>query len=79
MKLIRFITADSSSPCFGLVVRDCAISFAGLQSTFERLGTLRCRFAEPTGNLLPSRWPLREPLQKYHQQPPTLSTLQAEI
>ncbi len=34
--------------------------------TFERLGTLRCRFAEPMGKLLPSRWPVREPLQKYH-------------
>jgi 2-keto-4-pentenoate hydratase/2-oxohepta-3-ene-1,7-dioic acid hydratase in catechol pathway len=34
--------------------------------TFEKLGTLRCRFAEPTGALLPSRWPVREPLRKYH-------------
>jgi 2-keto-4-pentenoate hydratase/2-oxohepta-3-ene-1,7-dioic acid hydratase in catechol pathway len=34
--------------------------------TFERLGTLRCRFAEPTGKLLPSRWPVREPLRRYH-------------
>ena len=34
--------------------------------TFERLGTLHCRFAEPMGKLLPSRWPVREPLQKYH-------------
>jgi len=39
---------------------------AEIQITFERLGTLRCRFAEPTGKLLPSRWPVREPLQKYH-------------
>jgi 2-keto-4-pentenoate hydratase/2-oxohepta-3-ene-1,7-dioic acid hydratase in catechol pathway len=38
---------------------------AEIQITFERLGTLRCRFAEPTGKLLPSRWPVREPLQKY--------------
>jgi hypothetical protein len=30
------------------------------------LGTLRRRFAEPTGKLLPSRWPLRPALQKYH-------------
>ena len=36
-----------------------------IQITFERLGTLRCRFAEPMGKLLPSRWPVREPLQKY--------------
>jgi 2-keto-4-pentenoate hydratase/2-oxohepta-3-ene-1,7-dioic acid hydratase in catechol pathway len=39
---------------------------ADIQITFERLGTLRCRFAEPAGKLLPSRWPVREPLQKYH-------------
>jgi 2-keto-4-pentenoate hydratase/2-oxohepta-3-ene-1,7-dioic acid hydratase in catechol pathway len=40
---------------------------AEIQITFERLGTLRCRFAEPTGKLLPSRWPVRESLQKYHR------------
>jgi 2-keto-4-pentenoate hydratase/2-oxohepta-3-ene-1,7-dioic acid hydratase in catechol pathway len=34
--------------------------------TFDRLGTLRCRFAEPAGKLLPSRWPLRETLRRYH-------------
>jgi 2-keto-4-pentenoate hydratase/2-oxohepta-3-ene-1,7-dioic acid hydratase in catechol pathway len=39
---------------------------AEIQITIERLGTLHCRFAEPTGKLLPSRWPVREPLQKYH-------------
>ncbi len=39
---------------------------ADIQITIERLGTLRCRFAEPTAKLLPSRWPLRGPLQKYH-------------
>jgi 2-keto-4-pentenoate hydratase/2-oxohepta-3-ene-1,7-dioic acid hydratase in catechol pathway len=32
---------------------------------FERLGTLHCRFAEPAGKLLPSRWPVRESLTKY--------------
>jgi 2-keto-4-pentenoate hydratase/2-oxohepta-3-ene-1,7-dioic acid hydratase in catechol pathway len=36
---------------------------ADIQITFERLGTLRCHFAEPAGKLLPSRWPLREPLR----------------
>jgi 2-keto-4-pentenoate hydratase/2-oxohepta-3-ene-1,7-dioic acid hydratase in catechol pathway len=36
-----------------------------IQITFERLGTLHCRFAEPAGKLLPSRWPIREPLRKY--------------
>jgi len=39
---------------------------AEIQITFERLGTLRCCFAEPRGKLLPSRWPVREPLRKYH-------------
>ena len=39
---------------------------AEIEITIERLGTLRCRFAEPQGKLLPSRWPVREPLQKYH-------------
>lgn len=38
---------------------------AEIQITFEQLGTLRCCFAKPTGRLLPSRWPLREPLEKY--------------
>jgi hypothetical protein len=31
MKLIRFTTADSPNPEFGLVVRDQAVSFAALQ------------------------------------------------
>ncbi len=39
---------------------------AEIEITFERLGTLRCRFAEPSAQLLPSRWPVREPLRKYH-------------
>lgn len=39
---------------------------AEIQITFEHLGTLHCRFAEPQGKLLPSRWPVREPLRKYH-------------
>ena len=39
---------------------------AMIQVAFERLGTLRCRFAEPTGKLLPSRWSVRPPMQKYH-------------
>jgi len=41
---------------------------AEIQITFERLGTLRCRcFAEPTAKLLPSRWPVRPQIQKYHE------------
>lgn len=39
---------------------------AEIQITVERLGTLHCRFAEPAGKLLPSRWPVCEPLQRYH-------------
>lgn len=39
---------------------------AEIAITFERLGTLRCRFAKPTGRLLPSRWPIRTSLQQYH-------------
>lgn len=40
---------------------------AEIQITIERLGTLQCRFAEPTGRLLPSRWPVRPSLQRYHR------------
>lgn len=40
---------------------------AEIEVRIHGLGALRCRFAEPAGKLLPSRWPLREPLQKYHQ------------
>lgn len=40
---------------------------AEIEISIERLGTLHCRFAEPTGKLLPSRWPVREPLRKYHE------------
>jgi hypothetical protein len=42
---------------------------AEIQIAFERLGTLRCRFGEPAGILLPSRWPVRQALQKYHGAP----------
>jgi 2-keto-4-pentenoate hydratase/2-oxohepta-3-ene-1,7-dioic acid hydratase in catechol pathway len=52
--------------CTGCDHDDFVDPGAEIQITFERLGTLRCRFAEPTGQLLPSRWPVREPLQKYH-------------
>lgn len=52
--------------CTGCDHDDFVDPGAEIQITFERLGTLHCRFAEPTGKLLPSRWPVREPLQKYH-------------
>jgi len=31
MKLIRFTTAESPTPCFGIVIRDRAVPFAVLQ------------------------------------------------
>jgi len=52
--------------CTGLDHDDFIDPGAEIQVTFERLGTLRCRFAEPTGKLLPSRWPVRPQMQKYH-------------
>jgi 2-keto-4-pentenoate hydratase/2-oxohepta-3-ene-1,7-dioic acid hydratase in catechol pathway len=52
--------------CTGLDHDDFIDPGAEIQITFERLGTLHCRFNEPTGKLLPSRWPVREPLQKFH-------------
>jgi 2-keto-4-pentenoate hydratase/2-oxohepta-3-ene-1,7-dioic acid hydratase in catechol pathway len=52
--------------CTGLDHDDFIDPGAEIQITFERLGTLRCRFAEPIGRLMPSRWPLRETLKKYH-------------
>jgi len=52
--------------CTGCDHDDFVDPGAEIQISIERLGTLRCRFAEPTGKLLPSRWPVRGPLQKYH-------------
>jgi 2-keto-4-pentenoate hydratase/2-oxohepta-3-ene-1,7-dioic acid hydratase in catechol pathway len=53
--------------CTGCDHDDFVDPGAEIQIAFERLGTLRCRFAEPAGRLLPSRWPVREPLQRYHE------------
>ena len=39
---------------------------AEIEIRFERLGRLRCRFAEPAAKLLPSRWPLRPAPQRFH-------------
>ena len=39
---------------------------ADVEINFARLGTLRCRLAEPAHRLLPSRWPLRPALARYH-------------
>jgi 2-keto-4-pentenoate hydratase/2-oxohepta-3-ene-1,7-dioic acid hydratase in catechol pathway len=52
--------------CTGLDHDDFIDPGAAIEISFARLGTLRCRFAEPAGQLLPSRWPVRSPMQKYH-------------
>jgi hypothetical protein len=39
---------------------------AEVESTFERPGALRCRLAEPARTLLPSRWPVRSSVRKFH-------------
>ena len=75
VRLVGFIAPLKSGSVIGFgTIPDCTgcdhddfiDPGAEIEITFERLGTLRCRFAEPTGKLLPSRWPVREPLQKYH-------------
>jgi 2-keto-4-pentenoate hydratase/2-oxohepta-3-ene-1,7-dioic acid hydratase in catechol pathway len=55
--------------CTGLDHDDFIDPGANIEISIERLGTLRCRFAEPRGRLVPSRWPLRPALQKFHGQP----------
>jgi 2-keto-4-pentenoate hydratase/2-oxohepta-3-ene-1,7-dioic acid hydratase in catechol pathway len=52
--------------CTGLDHDDFIDPGAEIEISIERLGTLRCRFAEPAHKLLPSRWPLRSALQKFH-------------
>jgi len=52
--------------CPGLDHDDFIDPDAEIEISFERLGTLRCCFAEPARRLLPSRWPLRPALQKFH-------------
>ncbi len=54
--------------CTGLDHDDFIDPPSEIEVTFERLGTLRCRFEEPQGSLKPSRWPVRPPLQKYAPQ-----------
>ncbi|MBK8992619.1 MAG: fumarylacetoacetate hydrolase family protein [Gammaproteobacteria bacterium] len=53
--------------CTGLDHDDFIDPGAAIAISFSRLGTLRCRFAEPQGRLLPSRWPLRPALERYHR------------
>lgn len=52
--------------CTGLDHDDFLDPGVRVAITFERLGTLHCQLAEPARRLLPSRWPVREALQKYH-------------
>lgn len=52
--------------CTGLDHDDFVDPGAAIEIRFERLGSLRCRFAEPARKLLPSRWPLTPALQKFH-------------
>ena len=54
--------------CTGLDHDDFTDPGAEIEIGFERLGRLRCRFAEPACKLPPSRWPLRPALQKFHGQ-----------
>jgi hypothetical protein len=52
--------------CTGLDHDDFLDPGDEVEISFERLGTLRCRFAEPVGELLPSRWPVRSSVLGYH-------------
>lgn len=52
--------------CTGCDHDDFIDPLSEIAISFERLGTLHCRFAEPAGPLLPSRWPIRDALRKYH-------------
>lgn len=72
---LRFIAPLKSGTVVGMgTIPDCTgcdhddfiDPLSEIEISFERLGTLHCRFAEPAGQLLPSRWPVRESLQKYH-------------
>ena len=51
--------------CTGLDFDDFLDPGDEVEINFERLGTLRCRFAEPQGELNPSRWPVRQSIKKY--------------
>lgn len=54
--------------CTGLDHGDFINAGAEIQIDIEKLGTLRCSFEEPQA-LLPSRWPVRPSLLKYHKRP----------
>jgi hypothetical protein len=74
MKLIRFSLGDAK-PGFGVVVGEHAVAFEILQSRsgIKRPGLSDSNAclaglpeSEPAGKLLPSRWPVRPALQKFH-------------
>ena len=52
----------------GILVDGFIDPSSDIEITFERIGTLRCRFEEPQGILQTSRWPVRQALQKYAMQ-----------
>lgn len=52
--------------CTGLDHDDFIDPGADIAISIECLGTLHCSFAEPVQKLLPSRWPLRPALEKFH-------------
>jgi 2-keto-4-pentenoate hydratase/2-oxohepta-3-ene-1,7-dioic acid hydratase in catechol pathway len=52
--------------CTGLDHDDFIDPGANITISIERLGSLHCSFAEPAQKLLPSRWPLRPALEKFH-------------
>jgi len=51
--------------CTGLDFDDFLNPGDAIEISFERLGSLRCRFAEPEANLCPGRWPVRASLKEY--------------
>jgi 2-keto-4-pentenoate hydratase/2-oxohepta-3-ene-1,7-dioic acid hydratase in catechol pathway len=52
--------------CTGLDFDDFLDPGDEIEISFERLGSLSCQFAEPRGMLHPSRWPIRQPLERYN-------------
>ena len=52
--------------CTGMDLDDFINPGARIAIAFDRLGTLHTTFAEPERKLLPSRWPVRDALSKYH-------------
>ncbi|MBK9520221.1 MAG: fumarylacetoacetate hydrolase family protein [Rhodocyclaceae bacterium] len=59
------IGLGTTPDCTGLDHADFLDPGAIIAISIERLGSLRCRFAEPAGKLLPSRWPVRPSMEKY--------------